>query len=191
MKLLQSFLKESLLDDFEDIVDKLDDNPFSPIFSAKTEKDFMKAIDNLLGLCDKVNISNIDQKAYKNSFFLSNTCYMSGKPLGVVIDKMLKKSSKSILIRSVYDFGTGDDNTKFIYYPREKMDINFNNDYDIYDERLGNFDTYLLYDLYIMPKYLEKYYLDFIKELKPKHGIFSSKSHGEIISGERLVKKIS
>ena len=191
MKDLHEFLNESLLDDFDDISDKIDDNPFSPIFNTKDEKVFIKEIDNLLKLCDKVNISNIDPKTYKNSFFLSGVCHMNGKPLGLVIDKMLKKTSKSILIRSVYDFETGDDNTKFIYYPREKMNINFNDKYDIYDEWSGNFDTYLLYDLYIMPKYLEKYYLDFIKELKPKQGIFSSKYGGEIISGEKLVKKIS
>ena len=191
MKDLHKFLNESLLDDFDNISDKIDDNPFSPIFNAKDEKVFLKAIDNLLALCDKVNISSIDQKTYKNSFFLSDVCYMSGKPLGLVIDKMLKKTSKSILIRSVYEFSTGDDNTEFIYYPREKMDINFNDRYDIHDEWSGNFDTYLLYNLYIMPKHIEKCYLDFIKELKPKHGIFSSKWGGEIISGERLVKKIS
>lgn len=93
---LKDYINESLLDDFDDIADNIDDNPFSSIFNAKDEKVFLKAIDNLLTLCDKVNISSIEQKTYKNSFFLSNVCYMSGKPLGIVIDKMLKKSSKSI-----------------------------------------------------------------------------------------------
>jgi hypothetical protein len=189
---LKDYINESLLDDFEDIVDKLDDNPFSLILDAKSEKDFIKAIDNLLGLCDKININNIDQKTHKNSFFLSNVCYMSGKPLGIVIDKMLKKSSKSILIRSVYNFTTGDDESKWVYYFNEKMDINYNKKYDIYDEWLGNFDTYLLHDLYIMPKYLEKYYLDIVGKLRPRIDLFTNKFKSEIIlSGERLIKKIS
>lgn len=191
MKDLHEFLNESLLDDFDNIDVKIDDNPFSPIFNAKDEKVFLKAIDNLLTLCDKVNTSSIDQKTYKNSFFLSNVCYMSGKPLGIVIDKMLKKSSKSILIRSVYNFTTGDDESKLVYYSNEKMDINDNKKYDIYDEWLGNFDTYLLHDLYIMPKYLEKYYLDIVGKLRPKNELFTSKHGGEILSGERLIKKIS
>ena len=187
---LKDYINESLLDNFDDIVDKIDDNPFSLILNAKSEKDFIKAIDNLCGLCDKINIADIDQKIHKNSFFLSNVCYMNGKPLGIVIDKMLKKSSKSILIRCVYDFTTGDDNSKWVYF-NEKMDINDNKEYDIYDEWLGNFDTYLLHDLYIMPKYLEKYYLDIVRKLRPRIDLFTSKFRSEILSGERLVKKIS
>ena len=70
---IQSFLNESLLDDFDDIVDKIDDNPFSLILNSKSEEEFMEAIDDLCRLCDKIDIADANQKKYKNSFFLSST----------------------------------------------------------------------------------------------------------------------
>ena len=186
---LKDFINESLLDDFDDIADKTDDNPFSLILNSKSEKEFMEAIDDLCKLCDKIDIADANQKKYKNSFFLSHTHYMNGKPMGIVVDKMLKKSSKSILIRSVYNLTTGDDDTKWVYYANEKIDINY--DEDINSKWCGNFGTYLLQNLYVMPKYLEKFYLDIIKKLRPSHELHYNLICGEKLSGERLIKKIS
>ena len=114
---------------------------------------------------------------------------MNGKPMGIVVDKMLKKSSKAMLIRSVYNLTTGDDDSKWVYYGNEKIDINY--DGDAISKWDGNFGTYLLQDLYIMPKYLEKFYLDIVKKLRPMHELHYDKIYGEKLSGERLIKKIS
>lgn len=186
---LKDYINESLLDDFDDIVDKIDDNPFSLILNSKSEKEFMEAVDNLCRLCDKIDIADANQKKYKNSFFLSNAHYMNGKPMGIVVDKMLKKSSKAMLIRSIYNLTTGDDDSKWVYYANEKIDINYEE--DINSKWLGNFGTYLLQDLYIMPKYLEKFYLDIVKKLRPLQELYYNINYGERVSGERLIKKIS
>ena len=129
------------------------------------------------------------KKKYKNSFFLSNAHYMNGKPMGIVVDKMLKKSSKAMLIRSIYNLTTGDDGSKWVYYANEKIDINYEE--DVNSKWLGNFGTYLLQDLYILPKYLEKFYLDIVKKLRPLQELYYNINYGERVSGERLIKKIS
>ena len=59
---LKDYINESLLDDFDDIADKTDDNPFSLILNSKSEKEFMEAIDDLCKLCDKIDIADANQK---------------------------------------------------------------------------------------------------------------------------------
>ena len=59
---LKDYINESLLDDFDDIADKIDDNPFSLILNSKSEKEFMEAVDNLCRLCDKIDIADANQK---------------------------------------------------------------------------------------------------------------------------------
>jgi hypothetical protein len=56
----------------------------------------------------------------------------------------------------------------------------------------GNFDTYYYTSIYKLPKHIEKCYLDIVSKLKPGKDVFLDKGFGrEILSGERLVKKIS
>lgn len=181
---IQSFLTESLLDDFDDIADKMQTNPFKIILDAKNVKEFDSAVENLISMCEKVegSIQLLDKK----SFFLSKVCFMSGKPAGIVIDKTLKKSAKAMTIIP-RDFTSFE--VKWVYYAKEKIEPRHITTF-LYD---GNFDTLLLYDgIYKLPKHLEKCYLDIVSKLKPGKDVFLDKGFGkEILSGERLVKKIS
>ena len=73
---LKDFINESLLDDFDDIADKTDDNPFSLILNSKFEKEFMEAIDDLCKLCDKIDIADANQKKIqKFILFIPRTLY--------------------------------------------------------------------------------------------------------------------
>jgi hypothetical protein len=182
MKDLKEHITESLLDDFDDIADKIQTNPFKSILDAKNVKEFDSAVENLISMCEKVESSI--QLLDKKSFFLSKIRFMCGKPTGIVIDKVLKKSAKAMTIRP-RDFSSFE--VKWVYYAKEKIEpltTNFLSG--------GNFDTYYYTSIYKLPKHIEKCYLDIVSKLKPGKDVFLDKGFGrEILSGERLVKKIS
>ena len=71
MKDLQSFISESLLGGYEDIESKIDVNVFSSIYTSKSIKEFNNTIENILSVCEKVNMNNLDfVNKHKRSFLL-------------------------------------------------------------------------------------------------------------------------
>ena len=186
MKDLQSFISESLLGGYEDIESKIDVNVFSPIYTSKSIKEFNNTIENILSVCEKVNMNDLDfVNKHKRSFFIAPIYYMNGKSAGIVIDKMLKKSASSIKINAS-DF-VSDINIYTTYYPSEKIDI-CRDAFFNYDG--ANFDTYLVEDIYIMPKEVEKLYINFIKNLHPTKIKFAYQNRFAP-NGEQLIRKIS
>ena len=93
MKGLKDYIKESLLDDFDVIADRIDNNIFSIINQSKDSKEFDRNVDMLFELCEEMETPWKFDPKYKKSFFISRVCFTMGKPYGFVIDKMYKKTA--------------------------------------------------------------------------------------------------
>lgn len=67
MKSLNKYMKESLLDDEEELLDKVDINLFDKLDNSKTPTEYQKFIDILLDSCEKINFKQIvlDDEKYE------------------------------------------------------------------------------------------------------------------------------
>lgn len=186
---IQSFLNESLLDDFDTLADNIDANIFNYICDAQSKSEFDKRIDELFEMCDKIDIYDQQEMIkHKKSFFITRACYYEGAPVGVVIDKMQKKSSYSAFLIRPYIKNTPS-KYPYKYETVNKLDIENN-----------RFASYSLYDeVKILPKNIEKQYLEFVEKL-PRNKIIGVTGRGtllptrsvynNVLYGEELLKKI-
>ena len=91
MKSLNEYMKESLLDDEEELLDKSNLNIFNIISKSESKEEFYKHIKTLCDLCTAVNI-NDDLSKYKNSFFLTPLVSANNNDCGIKIFKKIKQS---------------------------------------------------------------------------------------------------
>ena len=162
MKTLMDILKssmtslyESLLDDEEELLGKLDIKLqlFNNIFYAKNKNDFYKNIDILCDMCDVVDI-NDDLSKYKDSVFVMKMYAKSSrkKPYGMRLEKYFIKTKKPLFIN---------------FISAGKMDITMLNTKTTFHE-LRNENVLGLKDdiVYVMPKDLEKTFVEWLQHPK-------------------------
>ena len=79
MKSLNEYMKESLLDDEEELLDKVDINLFDKLDNSKTPTEYQKFIDILLDSCEKINFKQIvlDDEKYDKITISSNGNFSS------------------------------------------------------------------------------------------------------------------
>lgn len=161
MKQLSDYISESLLDTEDEIFDKMDLNIFSIISKSETEDEFYKHIKELCDMCIAVDI-NDDLSKYKNSFFLMELMtYYNKKNHGIKIDKYFQKNKKPLFIKR---FSTGD----LVITKSDKRTF-FELKYE-YTPGLKS-DT-----VYVLPKDIEKQYVEWVNSLPAKYLNFAEKS---------------
>lgn len=189
MKYLKEYITESLLDDFDTLADNMDTNIFNYICDAQSQSEFDKRTDELFEMCDKIDIYDQQEMIkHKKSFFIVRACYYKGTPVGVVIDKMQKKSTYSGFLTRPYMVNTPS-KYPYKYDTTNKLNIEDN-----------SFASYSLYDeVKILPKNIEKQYLEFVEKM-PRDKIIGITGRGtllpsrsvynKVLYGDKLLKKI-
>ena len=88
-------LKESLLDDFDEIVNRSDINIFNALYDSKSTKEFKQTLETLLSVCTKMKLSEAEKPKYKSSFFLHPN---NDNGLELVVGKLFQNSKSALEI---------------------------------------------------------------------------------------------
>ena len=154
-------LYESLLDDEEEILNRTNLNIFNIISDSKSDGEFYEKINMLKDLCIAVDITD-DLSKYKNSFFLMELMSaLSKKNHGIKIDKYFKKTKKPLFINY---FSTGD------------LVITKCNKYTFFELKYEYTPCLKSDTVYVLPKEIEKQYVEWVNGLPGKYLNFAEKS---------------